>query len=362
MKRAATVRGVVTHPGWSPPTGTLLAVTHPRSRGENRERLGISKRHSKGCTGRENGRCSCNAGWEASVFSQRDGKKIRKVFPTKAAASTWRADAGSQIEQGSLRAPTKTTLREAAEAWLRGAESGEIRNAPGTPTSPRPCAATGRRSRSGCCRSSAPRSSRRSPPPTCRCWSTAGRPEPDPASTIRNTIKPLQAIYRRAKSRGGLPVNPTRDLELPAAASPRGGDRLPRRRRPGCSRAVPAEDRLVWATALYAGLRYGELRALRWGAVDTAGGKIAVRESWDPKEGPIAPKTRTSRRTVPMPGLLRDLFLDRAADRRASSTTSWSSGRSTRPRSTGEPTRRGRGRECRSGCGSTRPATPTRAS
>jgi integrase len=35
-----------------------------------------------------------------------------------------------------------------------------------------------------------------------------------------------------------------------------------------------------------------------------------VRESWDPKEGPIAPKTRTSRRMVPMPGLLRDLFLD----------------------------------------------------
>ena len=59
-----------------------------------------------------------------------------------------------------------------------------------------------------------------------------------------------------------------------------------------------------------AGLRYGELRALRRGAVDTAGGKISVRESWDPMEGPIAPKTRTSRRTVPMPGLLRDLFVD----------------------------------------------------
>jgi hypothetical protein len=37
-----------------------------------------------------------------------------------------------------------------------------------------------------------------------------------PASTLRNVIKPLQAIYRRAKSRGGLALNPTRDLELPA--------------------------------------------------------------------------------------------------------------------------------------------------
>ena len=119
----------------------------------------------------------------------------------------------------------------------------------------------------------------------------------------------LGFLYRRAKSRGGLPVNPTRDLELPAPrpreveiVSPESASRL--------LEAVPSEDRLVWATALYAGLRYGELRAIRWGAVDTAGGRIAVRESWDPKEGPIAPKTRTSRRTVPMPGLLRDLFLE----------------------------------------------------
>lgn len=36
------------------------------------------------------------------------------------------------------------------------------------------------------------------------------------ASTIRNSIKPLQAIYRRVRSREGLPVNPTHDLELPA--------------------------------------------------------------------------------------------------------------------------------------------------
>jgi integrase len=40
-----------------------------------------------------------------------------------------------------------------------------------------------------------------------------------------------------------------------------------------------------WATALYAGLRYGELRALRWDAVDVASGTIEVRESWDAKAG-----------------------------------------------------------------------------
>ena len=41
---------------------------------------GITKRHGKGCSARKGGRCSCNAGWEASVYSPRDGRKIRKTF------------------------------------------------------------------------------------------------------------------------------------------------------------------------------------------------------------------------------------------------------------------------------------------
>ncbi len=65
---------------------------------------------------------------------------------------------------------------------------------------------------------------------------------------------------------------------------------------------LPREDRPVWATALYAGLRYGELRALRWGAVriSKGRGRIRITESWDPKVGKIEPKSRKSRRTVPI--------------------------------------------------------------
>lgn len=133
-------------------------------------------------------------------------------------------------------------------------------------------------------------------------------------STIRNSLKPLQAIYRRARSREGVPVNPTHDLELPMPdpgeveiVSPETAARL--------IAALPTGDRPAWATALYAGLRYGELRALRWGAVDLDGGTIRVRESWDPLEGSIAPKTRTSQRTTPMPGVLRGLLADRCERR-----------------------------------------------
>jgi integrase len=130
------------------------------------------------------------------------------------------------------------------------------------------------------------------------------------ASTIRNSIKPLQAIYRRARSREGLPVNPTHDLELPAPR-PREVEIVAPEEAARLLAAAPAQDRALWATALYAGLRYGELRALRWGAVDLAGGTIRVRESWDPKEGSIAPKTKTSQRTTPMPAVLRDHRMDR---------------------------------------------------
>jgi integrase len=247
--------------------------------------------------------------YEAWVWSTKDRKKIRKRFPSYAAARSWRADAKRQVDQGALRAPTETTLRQAAEAWLEGAESGEIRNRSGEPYKPATLRGYRQTLEDRILRELG--SERLSAITTSDLQLLVDRwgAERQPASTIRNAIKPLQAIYRRAKSRDGLPVNPTRDLKLPAPrareieiVSPDEAGKL--------LAALPAADRPLWATALYAGLRYGELRALRWGAVDAAGGTIEVRESWDAKQGPIAPKTRTSRRTVPMPGVLRDLILD----------------------------------------------------
>jgi integrase len=269
---------------------------------------GIIKRHSGDCPGRDGGRCRCNAGWEASVYSPRDRKKIRKRFPRESEARSWRADAKRALDRGTLRAPSAITLREAAEAWLAGVEAGEITNRSGHPFKP----ATLRGYRRDLERKVLPELGGRKLGAVATSdlqglvdrWQGEGHS----ASAIRNAVKPLQAIYRRARVRGGLPVNPTHDLELPKArpreveiVSPEDAARL--------LAALPEEDRPLWATALYAGLRYGELRALRWGALDFAAGTIAVRESWDPKEGSITPKSRASRRVTPMPGLLRDLLL-----------------------------------------------------
>jgi len=74
--------------------------------------------------------------------------------------------------------------------------------------------------------------------------------------------------------------------------------------------ALPIEDRAVWATALYAGLRRGELRALQWGDVDFDHGLIRVERSWDDKTGPIAPKSRAGRRRVPLPQPLRTVLTE----------------------------------------------------
>jgi integrase len=76
----------------------------------------------------------------------------------------------------------------------------------------------------------------------------------------------------------------------------------------GFLRRVINAERALWATALYAGLRLGELRALRWRDVDFNGGVIHVRRSWDAREGEIPPKSEAGKRKVPMPQALRDLL------------------------------------------------------
>src|SRR5215217_7467809 len=72
-------------------------------------------------------------------------------------------------------------------------------------------------------------------------------------STIRNTLMPLRALYRRLLQRGEIALNPTASLALPAVrgrrdriVSPEEAARL--------LQALPEAQKPLWATALYAGL------------------------------------------------------------------------------------------------------------
>lgn len=129
------------------------------------------------------------------------------------------------------------------------------------------------------------------------------------SSTIRNAVMPLRVIFRRAVEDGDLAVSPCTHLRLPAVrgrreriSSPQEAERL--------LAALPERDRPIWATALYAGLRRGELMALRWADVDLANGLIRVERAYDEKAHvKIEPKNRAGRRTVPIVGALRDILV-----------------------------------------------------
>jgi integrase len=128
------------------------------------------------------------------------------------------------------------------------------------------------------------------------------------AATIDSALTPLRALYRRAVARGEVNTNPTLRIEKPAVrckvrvvATPvEAVERLA---------ALDAPGRPLWATAFYAGLRRGELVALRWEDVDLATGVIHVRRGWDAVEGEIAPKSRQGRRAVPIPAVLPDYLV-----------------------------------------------------
>lgn len=92
---------------------------------------GIVKRHSKGCPAREGKRCRCNAGYEAWIFSKREGKKIRKTFVRESEAKSWRADALSALSKGGLRTTKPTTIKEAWDSWHTLALAGSITNRSG---------------------------------------------------------------------------------------------------------------------------------------------------------------------------------------------------------------------------------------
>jgi integrase len=250
-----------------------------------------------------------HAGFRAFVWSARDRRRIQKTFPREAAALRWREEARVDLRRGVLVAARPTTLREFADAWLDGARDGSIRNRSGDRYKP----STIRGYEQGLREYVQPeigaaklQELRRQD--IQRLADDLSRREIN-ASTVRNALMPLRAICRRALSRGDIQVNPTTGIEIAAvrgcrtrfATSAEAHELI---------EAAPAQDRALWATAFYAGLRRGELRALRWIDVDLAGGVIRVERSWEVKEGVIEPRSTAGRREVPIAAILRDYLIE----------------------------------------------------
>jgi integrase len=270
---------------------------------------GIRRLHSDGCPARDGGSCRCERGYEASVYDKTSGRKIRRVLPDLAAARAWQTDARSGVQRGTLRPSSAQTIREAAEELIAGMRSGAVRTRSGDPYKPATLRAYDESLRLhvleplGAMRLG---DVKRRHVQRLADGLTAEGASP---STVRNAILPLRVIYRRAIRDDAVSVSPCEHLDLPAVRGRR--DRVVSSQGAAALVAVlDLPDRAVWTTALYAGLRRGELMALRWQDVDLANGALAVERSYDPKEKTyVAPKSRSGVRRVPIPGALRDELL-----------------------------------------------------
>ncbi len=266
---------------------------------------GIHIRHRKTCRGpRADGKC-CRPSYQAHIYDKTTGKRIRKSFDTKTAAKLWRQDAIVALRQGKLaEVQPKTTVREACDAWVADARAGVVRTRSGDPFKPSTIRAYDQALR-------------------LRVYPTlAGAPfyrvrrvdlqdlvdrlvaAGVAPATINTAIGALGAIYGRAVHRDELEVSPTLGVKVPAARNGRERFATPEEATQLLA-AVPERDRAIWAVAMYAGLRRGEIMALRWTDVDLKAGTIHVQRSWDPEHGPGDTKNR-NRRRVPIPAVLRE--------------------------------------------------------
>lgn len=261
---------------------------------------GIYRRHRKDCK-RESG---CDCPYEATVNHAREGKVLRKTLPNLTAARRWRQDVSGAVRSGRLRSRSTATVRDAGRELLAGMESGSIFTRSGRPY--KPSTIRGYREALelrlypslGPTRLSDLR--RREVQNFADMLTAKGLS----ASTVQNTLDPLRVICRRAVRRDELVIDPTEHLEL----------RRPHGRRDRIATpdeanhllaALPTDERALWATALYAGLRRGELRALTWTNIDLAAGRIAVESGWDAVEGEQEAKSDAGRRKVPILAHLR---------------------------------------------------------
>jgi len=264
---------------------------------------GIRRRHRRDCPEADSPQPRCRCSWEASAGSGH-GPRLRKTFRTLAEARSWRVDAEKQLRSGLVTPGVAPKIREAAAALLDGMRDGSIRN----------------------------RSGHRYKPSAIRSYDEALNAHILPhlgarrltdvkrrdvqaladrlvgqgkkASTVRNAILPLRVVYRRAVRDGIVAVNPCATIDLPARdEEPRDAPSWEAAHK--TLDAMTGSKQALWATALLAGLRKGELRALEWRHVDLARGVLRVEQAMDARGTIIPPKSRAGRRTVPLPRALR---------------------------------------------------------
>lgn len=248
--------------------------------------------------------------YRAAAWDNDAGRRIYKTFPTLTAARNWKRDVEVKIKNGTLRAAEPTTVREAWEQWHEKALAGEIRARGGKTYKPgvirsyklsfegRLLKAFGQRKVGDVRRKHV------------QDFVDKLVAEGLAAQTVRNTVTALRVLMKYAIRKELIATNPCDGLELPAGGASRDRIETPA----GALNLIQAldrpADRALWATAFFAGLRRGELMALRWQDVDLVGHTITVERSYDPKTQTFGPpKSKKGERTLGIPELLVPLLM-----------------------------------------------------
>lgn len=272
------------------------------------DEVGINLRHSRRCSSREGGPCDCVPNYQGQVWCAEHQRQLRRVFSTIDEAKQWRAETEKALEEPGSFGPGGVFFGYAARRWLKAAEDGVIRTRSGVPYKPSAIRRYGHaiehfliphigRRRLGEIR-------------RVHVQDLVDQMVSDgySPSSIRNVILPLRSICRRAIDREEIDHNPTSKLSLPVDR--RRKDRVaPPDEVNSLLEVLPFNLRLIWATAIYTGLRRGELQALGWQHVDFDQGTIEVERGWDYQAGFIDPKSRAAFRRLPLPGALRGMLI-----------------------------------------------------
>jgi len=279
----------------------------PRKRSP--QHTGIEVRHEQRCRTRadSDAGCNCRPSYRGSVRHGRNRLIRGKWTRSLAEARSWRVQTLAKVDAGNVPQQARETFAEAAEAWLEGAKAGTIRNRNGEVYKPsairgyeqvfnaRAIPVFGRARLSAITK------------PELQRWVKTLLEDGLSSSTVRNTINGARVVFRQAVDDGVMTENPTIGLKLPAV-------RRSERKFVTADTArmmldvLPIRDRAIWACAFYAGLRRGELWGLRYGDVDRTEGIIRVRNSEDPMEGRIDPKSVAGLRPVPISNALASIL------------------------------------------------------
>lgn len=229
-------------------------------------------------------------------------------------AIEWREGKHSDAREGLL-TRERMMLGNAAEKWIAGIEKGTVRNRSGKKY--KPSVLRDYRRDIGICVDVAGARKRldeiRLQDAQIMSDLLADRGLSD--SRIRHVMFCLRALYNWAVPRGYAATNPCHGLSLPAA------EENPRERIASVSEAtlltaaLQVPDRTAFALACYAGLRAGELLALRWKDIDLDVRSIRIDRAIDTSEGiVIAPKSRAAHRNVPIQARLGAVLMDHRSE------------------------------------------------